>query len=78
MKNDAALMHDLRGRRTPMAEGSTISHHDECCEFCGAMPDEPHVKSCPDYEESFDDVLFCDACGVSFTTNCNCDGREER
>jgi hypothetical protein len=49
----------------------------DACEFCEAMPDEPHAPSCHLYAPSLSDLAWCDRCQQEFATTCACDGHCE-
>ena len=53
---------------------------EPACDFCEAMPDEPHQPSCPlsDGTHEANDVLYYDRCGYSYVTVCGCDQENER
>lgn len=50
----------------------------DLCPWCECMPDERHGPTCPLYAPAFDDLLFCDRCGVTYTSSCACDDGDDR
>jgi hypothetical protein len=59
---------------------AALSLHDEACAYCGALPGERHTPTCPDEMSEIDanEIQFCDACGCSYVTTCNCDDERGR
>ena len=53
-----------------------VLEFDTHCQWCEAPPDKPHSPQCHYYTPSFDELMFCPACGVEFFTACACDGHE--
>ena len=55
----------------------SVEDPEPLCRYCERIVgEESHHPTCPDYTPSFDELMFCPACGVEFFTACACDGHE--
>lgn len=72
-------------RRQDERRGLVIAHAivglvtDECCPYCEATPDQRHHPRCPESDGiDVDEIQFCDRCGCSYATACDCDVESEK
>jgi hypothetical protein len=49
---------------------------EDLCDFCEALPTEPHRPYCQLYQPTFDELAWCDECQTEFATRCPCDGHD--
>ena len=80
-KRESGTDRRVLSMRLTRVDGPSVGLHPQAEGVLRGVLDRPSgVAERPEYAPDIDadDIEFCNACGCSFVTQCNCDGWEDR